>query len=87
MSENEIDLDDVEIVNVTGRAHHDRPRKHDEGNCACKQSIRVTTIIIFVCLLLVYGLHHPPPPPPPHLSPVYTCVRTLTSLFRNQFWL
>lgn len=56
MSENEIDLDDVEIVNVTGRAHHDRPRKHDEGNCACKQSIRVTTIIIFVCLLLVYGL-------------------------------
>lgn len=56
MSENEIDLDDVEIVNVTGRAHHDRPRKHDEGNCACKQSIRVTTIIIFICLLLVYGL-------------------------------
>ena len=61
--DNSIELDDVQIVEVTGRAHRDRPhtkrRRRGRRLCNCKPSLRVTTIVIFFCLVIIYSLCPP----------------------------
>jgi len=51
----EIELDDIEIVNVTGKAHRDKPRKRSKDNAGCwNPSLRVKILIIFFCIFLVF---------------------------------
>jgi len=50
----DIELDDFQIVEVTGKAYRDKQRKQKKGGCECNPSLRATTIIIFVCIGIVY---------------------------------
>jgi len=49
-----IELDNIPVVEVTGKAHRDRQRRSRKGSCDCSPSLRATTILIFVCIGIVY---------------------------------
>jgi len=49
----EVELDDIEVVEVTGKSHHDKVRDNkNEGCCTC--NLRSTSITIFVSVAVVY---------------------------------
>jgi len=50
----DIELDDIQVVEVTGRSHRDRQRRSAKRGCQCNPSLRATTILIFVCIGIVY---------------------------------
>jgi len=54
MEKDGIELDEVQVVNVTGRQHRDKQKKTKHGSCDCGSSLRLTTIMIFVCIGAVY---------------------------------
>jgi len=49
----EVDLDKIQVVDVTGRAHRDKQRR-SRRSCDCSPSLRASTILIFVCIAIVY---------------------------------
>jgi len=49
-----VELDNIQIVEVTGKAHRDRQRHQKKKGCHCNPSLRATTILIFVCIGIVY---------------------------------
>ena len=57
MNEVELEETDGEIVEVTGKAYHDKPRRSTKkrryGWCL---SLRAATILIFIIIALVLGL-------------------------------
>jgi len=50
----DIELDDYQVVEVTGKAYRDKQRRPRKNKCECNPSLRATTIIIFVCIGIVY---------------------------------
>jgi len=55
MDNSDIELDDIDVVEVTGSAHHDAVRKRPKRKgCGCRPSLRDATLLIFLALLLIY---------------------------------
>jgi len=52
--EGDIELDDIQVVDVTGKAYRDKKRRSKNNSCDCSPSLRMTTILIFVCIGIVY---------------------------------
>jgi len=52
--EGDIELDDIQVVEVTGRAYRDRRPRGKKSGCSCNPSLRATTILIFVCIGIIY---------------------------------
>jgi len=50
----DIELDDVQVVDVTGKAHRDRPHRSHKKKCDCTPTLRCTSILIFVLIGAVY---------------------------------
>ena len=55
MDKKEVELDEVEVVDVTGKTYADR-NKQNQKKGRCHLTLRDTTLIIFFGLLLLYGL-------------------------------
>jgi len=51
---NDIELDDIQVVDVTGKAYRDKKARSKRGRCNCNPSLRATTILIFICIGIVY---------------------------------
>jgi len=49
-----IELDDIQVVEVTGKAYKDRRPRSKRSGCSCNPSLRATTILIFVCIGIIY---------------------------------
>jgi len=54
MSDGGIELDDVQVVEVTGKAHRDKQRRSRRGGCHWNPSLRATTILIFIVIGIIY---------------------------------
>jgi len=52
----EIELDDIQVVEVTGKAYRDRRPRNRSSHHSCSPSLRVKTILIFLVIGLVYVL-------------------------------
>ena len=50
-----IELDDIQVVNVTGKDHKDKSSSKRKGSC-WSLSLRVRTILLFVSIAIVFGL-------------------------------
>jgi len=54
MTDNDIELEDIQIVDVTGKAYRDRQPKNKKKGFSCDPSLRATTILIFLCIGVIY---------------------------------
>jgi len=49
-----IELDDIQVVEVTGKRYRDRQPRSNKSKCdCCTSSLRVTTLLIIACIALV----------------------------------
>jgi len=50
----DIELDDIRVVTVTGKAYKDKPRESKRKFKCWNPSLRIRTLIIYVCIALAY---------------------------------
>jgi len=50
----EIELDDIRVVNITGKTYRDKPRKREDENKCWNPSLRLRIILIFSAIALIF---------------------------------